>query len=415
LAVLPIAVAWLHGVSVETDSFFLAYAAVTFVANTFAPLLETAAVPFFAAAVQDGRRVEIRRGLLFGVTRGSVAGVAALYSAAALWRIVGNQHVGTTGPSVHLAILTMAPVANAIGAVFIAELHAQSRFYTVATVTSMRGLVPLASGMLLSRELGIAAFSVGILCGELVATLGLRVAVGGTRGPSVVRDIELPEFWRVYFSLLVGGAANSSRPFVDRMVAGSLGPGAVTILEIAERLFLAGASLFGAPFATVMLSRWSTLVVTSVQGNRGRLEREMRDARRVCAKAAAISLAAMLLLYVPGTSESIFGGFGVEEAETGRTVLAMYVLGTAPYLLTLAGTQILIVLREARFIAALAVVLAATNVPLDIVAATIAGLPGVAVVTTLLNVAGWLACEARVRTRLRIMHSEPHDVEARRG
>lgn len=415
LAVLPIAVAWLHGVSVETDSFFLAYAAVTFVGNTFAALLETAAVPFFAAAVQDGRRAEIRRGLLVGVSRGAIAGVTALYAVALLWRILDDQDAGSTAPSVHLAILTMAPVASAIGAVFTAELHAQGRFYTVAAATSVRGVVPLASGLVLSREMGITAFSVGIVCGEFIAAAALRLAAGRADSRVAAADRSRIDFWRVYFSLLVGGIANSSKPLVDRLIAASLGPGAVTILEVAERIFLAGVSLFGAPFATVMLSRWSSTFANGIERPLMQLARELKEARVICAVIGAVSLVVMLVLYVPGATRLISSRFSAGEAESLRTVLAMYLLGTAPYLLNLAGTQIMIVLRDGRFIAAVAMVLAIANLPLDMMAVNIAGLPGIALVTTLLNLCGWLACEARVRTRLRIIDPEPQEAAARRG
>jgi putative peptidoglycan lipid II flippase len=396
-AAFPLIVAGTYGASSETDVFFLVYAGVLFVTQTFA-LVETAVVPFVPTASRRNE-AEVFIATLFGRVALLLAPFTiALATGALLWRHAASAADWGDG-WLHLLILAWLPITHVPAAVLSGYLNAGGRFLIPACAMGVRGLATLAVGLGLSPVLGLAAYSAGIVCGEIIALAWLfaasrvRLSRLACRAPESIRP-----FWTLFLSLLAGGVANSSKGFVDRFVASLLGPGAVSILEYAERLFLMTVSVLGAPLATVLLSRWAA-VFNGASVVAEDFRRALRKSQRV-----ALVLGSGIVLLVLAVYASPLGQAAVDRvaADDGHLIwltLGMYFLGAVPYLLGLVATQAILVIRDARFVTTIAVVAAISNVPLDLIGIILLGLPGIALASTILHVGYWVATEHRLHAR----------------
>ncbi|CAN5795096.1 hypothetical protein BH24ACI4_BH24ACI4_26430 [soil metagenome] len=398
-AVFPIVVAGTHGASSATDIFFLVYAGVLFAANTFA-LVETAVVPFVPGA---RRRHEGDRfvAAVFSRVALLLTPVAVCLAGGALfWRYaLKPPPAGWEDGWLHLLILSALPAINAPAAVLSGYLNATERFLVPALAMGLRGVTALAIGFWMSPALGLPAYSGGILCGEVIA-------LGWLLGASRIRldrlshaemSTSIQPFWTLFLSLIAGGVANSSKGFVDRFVASMLGPGAVSLLEYAERLFLMTVSFLGAPLATVLLSRWAATFdgFTRLGDD---LRQALRRAQRVAFALGLSILAVFLLITVSPGRQLLVGRFSPDEGRLVWLALGMYFLGALPYLLGLVATQAILVLRDSRFVTTVAVVAALANVPLDLLGMAAFGLPGIALGSAVLYSGHWIATELRIRS-----------------
>lgn len=404
VAILPLVIVAQYGASASTDCFFLVYAAVMFATNSFAPLLETVVVPFVAEARHDGREAAFVKTVMLRVAALFTPLSAALAALAVGWQVIGwPVPPGWDAGWQHLLVLAWIPVLNALASVLAGYLNAGEWFLSAAIAGSVRGVIGLGVGMAFSPALGLFAYALGLALGELGALIWFVSTPPGSSALAArpVDRRELSRFWRLFMSSVSGGLANSSKAFVDRFVAASLGAGAVSIMESAERIFLMAASFLGAPFSTVILSRWSAAYAGGTAGAERRLVGDVRHAQRL-----AVLLGAAILLVYPVVTfapiwSRLFGRFDPSEAPVVRMALLFYLLGAVPYLLGLITTPAILVLRDNAFIVTVAVVIALANVPLDLIGASIMGIPGIALGSSLLHLVGWLAAELRLRTHVR--------------
>ncbi len=398
-AAFPLVVAGTHGASSATDIFFLVYAGVLFAANTFA-VVETAVVPFVPAARRRGEADAFVATLVTRMALLLMPVSVALAGGALLWRDAFPAAPGWEDGWWHLLILSLLPITHGTSAVLSGYLNATERFLTPALAMGVRGVSTLAVGLLVSPAIGLSAYSFGILCGELIALTWLLGAsrVPLTRFAHAGRSSGIRPFWTLFLSLLSGAVANSSKGFVDRLVASMLGPGAVSILEYAERLFLMTVSVLGAPLATVLLSRWAAAFDGSILvGDDFRAA--LRRAQRLALALGSGIFLLFLVAYVLPAGQLVVRRFSAEEGQLIWLALGMYFLGAIPYLLGLVATQAILVLRDARFVTTVAVVAAVANVPLDLIGVALAGLPGIALASTVLYFGHWLASELRILAR----------------
>lgn len=399
-AILPLVIVATYGASPATDGFFLVYAGVMFATNSLAPLLETVVVPFVAESRAAAREDAFVKALLLRVLV-MFSAISLLLALLALgWHAAGwTIRPGLDDGWRLLLVLAGIPVLNALASVLGGLLNASEWFMWSACAGTVRGGVALAVGLALSPVSGLFAFAIGFTAGELAAVAWLACARPARRAlearggePEVLRP-----FWTLYFSAAAGGLANSSKGFVDRFVAAALGSGAVSILEAAERVFLMAMSFVGAPFATVVLSRWSAAHAALPHGRA--LHGQVRHAQQLAlALGAAIAGCGVLLTFSP-LSELVFRRFDVAELHTARMALVLYLVGAVPYLLGLVTTQAILVIRDSAFVARIAVLIAVLNVPFDIAGAAMIGLPGIALGSSLLHLVGWVSADLRLRSR----------------
>ena len=389
----------LEGASRQADSFFLVLAAVQFVTNSVAPIFETVLVPFVASQPHAADAASFVRSVMRRTLRVAgplclVASLTALLAQA--WTVPAP--FGWDNAWRHLSVLALLPLLSALASILAGYLNATEWFLWSSTAGSVRGLVSLALGWLLRPQLGVFGFAVGITAGELAALAWLcasRPGLGVLRADPASAP-ELARFWTLYSAAATSGAANSSKGFVDRFVASGLGPGAVSLIEATERLFLMAVSFAGAPLATILLSRWSGDASRTV--NRAAVLRErLAGARGLAAALGLATLAIYPVVVLTPVWTRLFGHVSGAEVGTVKLALLLYCAGGLPYMLGLAANQAVLVLQDARFVIGVGTTIAVLNVVLDVLFVRLIGLPGIALASTLLHTCGWLAAEWRVR------------------
>ncbi|HUF48542.1 MAG TPA: lipid II flippase MurJ [Vicinamibacterales bacterium] len=402
-ALLPLVVAAIFGASRETDTFFLVYAGVLFASGAFG-FLETAVVPFVPGTMPSAARERFAGVVLGRLLLVLLPLAVALAAGALVWRMEAAAPAATGNEGWrHLVVLAGLPVLSGAGALLTGYLNAGERYLASALAAALKGLTALALGVVFSSALGLVAFSVGILCGEVVGFAWLfatsRLPIASLYRPGARGDLR--PFWMLAGSMFGAAVANSSRGFVDRLIASTLGPGAVSILEYAERVFHMTVALVGAPIATVHLSRWASAFhggsPVSVTG----LGTAVRRARPLPLGVGLAMLVAMTMaVFSPPAAGWLDRTLGADRG-LFQLALVMYLAGAVPYLLGLVASQAILVLRDARFVLAATVALALANVPLDLAGVFVLGLPGIALASSILSAASWLASEGRLRWHVR--------------
>lgn len=247
---IPLLIAAVFGAGPETDAYFLAYGAVFLTGGTLAQGIESAIVHFSASArnasgFEDGAARKIWWiALLVWVLVVPIVAIAA------------PSHLER--PVIHFALLlTPLAVLWPVCAAYSGGLIARWRIGQASGSMLWRGAGALAgvAGALLGG--GLIAIAIGLGVGELGRLLWLRstlarVITSEAHGSSVI-----PGFGAAASAQVLAGATGASAPFVERILATTLGTGGVSMLEYAARLLVVPAVLFEGGFAPLLLARWS--------------------------------------------------------------------------------------------------------------------------------------------------------------
>lgn len=247
---IPLLIAAVFGAGPETDAYFLAYGAVFLTGGTMAQGIESAIVHFSASArnasgFEDGAARKIWWiALLVWVLVVPIVAIAA------------PSHLER--PVIHFALLlTPLAVLWPVCAAYSGGLIARWRIGQASGSMLWRGAGALAgvAGALLGG--GLIAIAIGLGVGELGRLLWLRstlarVVTSEAHGSSVI-----PGFGAAASAQVLAGATGASAPFVERILATTLGTGGVSMLEYAARLLVVPAVLFEGGFAPLLLARWS--------------------------------------------------------------------------------------------------------------------------------------------------------------
>lgn len=247
---IPLLIAAVFGAGPETDAYFLAYGAVFLTGGTMAQGIESAIVHFSASArnasgFEDGAARKIWWiALLVWVLVVPIVAIAA------------PSHLER--PVIHFALLlTPLAVLWPVCAAYSGGLIARWRIGQASGSMLWRGAGALAgvAGALLGG--GLIAIAIGLGVGELGRLLWLRstlarVITSEAHGSSVI-----PGFGAAASAQVLAGATGASAPFVERILATTLGTGGVSMLEYAARLLVVPAVLFEGGFAPLLLARWS--------------------------------------------------------------------------------------------------------------------------------------------------------------
>ncbi len=305
---LPFAVLYLHGAGLASDGFFLVMAFVFFVQGTTANALATALVPVLARRQQ---RFE-----LFGYCWR--AGCFALLMA--LLTVVFSP--GYFSPQEQLLVFVAAGAAGASGLIAapaVAALGVEHRYAAAGLTWGLRAL-PLLAYLLWAPEDGrLTALLVGIALADAGrCALLIRLA---KRRLTWQRGQPLPfpvEAGYLLAASLIAGAV----PLVVRWMASLGEAGAVSIFELADRVFAAIVSLGTLGIGNVALVYFAH-AGTSVE--RGRLLRRMLKAGLAWSMLWVVVIVGGAL-FLP----ALVGRFGaVEQVELERIAAVLLILALA--------------------------------------------------------------------------------------
>ncbi len=298
---LPAAVAWVWGASGLTDGLFLALAVAFFLYGSLGNAL-TAVLT--VRIVRDGGPVALGRIVPPAAAAAAVVGLAGT---------VPLARAGVPGSAwggVWLAAMSFSSLLAACAA---AERNATGRFFEVGASWGLR-IVPIA-WLVLARpgpERGLTALLAALAMADVTRAVWLmyraRSRLAWRHGGSSMGGRQAVE-------LMVANAVSGLAPLVLRGGSAVAGPGAVTLYELAERIYGTVCSAVSLGVGSVLLVHFSA-----------RAERRLfwlRPAAAAAVVGALLWASAWLAMAVFGTSVAEAGA-GVDVASLERVTLWLF-------------------------------------------------------------------------------------------
>ena len=397
-----------------TDAYFYAFAIALFGTAVVALTLENNVVPVAAHHRRDGaaRLRAFARGLVARSAAWSALGYVALGAAAAAGVLVrDNWSAAEKELCVQLiAIFGVFLVALAATSVISGCLYAFGDFFVTTLTTGLRSLLPLPALLLVAPGPSALLLCAALLAGgeclrALVLGVRLRRAIAALPAPDPSRaaPADPPGVWSTALPYGIAMALMGANQLVDRVVAGTLKPGAITTLDLAEKVFYTPIKILTASVLLVSGARWAATVIDRP----AELAQDFRrTVRRVVVIAAGLSAAVGAgMLALLATAGATLAGVDVGEF---CLVLAILMLGFPAAVVTNAGVRLLTVLRRTRIFPGLAVVSLVASAGGSVVGAATLGTAGIALSGTvwrILNVALFVYFSAVALGRLADAHS----------
>lgn len=347
--------------------------------------------PLLALALGRGDAAAVRRTLGAGVRAFSLVAVAAMAGAALIALLSGS--LVRVEPAL-LADLRTAALVGMLGLIvyplapFQSLVDAQQRGFVVQIFALVQSLLTTALALLLARAgWGITGQLLALTAGMAVFRAGLALAaLGSIAAPLLDRPGE--DDWRAIKRLnmptFLTAMAGRVGVYSDNIIVGlMLGPSHVTQLFLTQRLAaLAGGQLLGVGNAS-----WAALAELHAMGRKGTFNARLLDLTRVVAGlavAALMPIAAFNRHFVAlWVGADNFGGWAVTLlACANGYLLAVFSLWGWCF----GGTGLMPVVTP------IALIGAAINVTVSIVATRLAGLPGplIGTFTSLLLTSTWM-------------------------
>lgn len=372
-----------------TDAYFYAFAIAIFGSAVVSLTLENNVVPVAA----HYRRIGARR---FG------AFVRGLLVRSVAWSAIGYVVVGAIAAGTVLARDNWTPaeiklcleligifglylVAVAATSVISGCLYAFGSFFAPTLSTGIRSLLPVPVLFLTppgpnALLLCAATLALGELLRALLLGRRLRSALAALPAEQAGRAslADPPSVWSTAMPYGAAMVLLGSTQLVDRMVAAGLKPGAITTLDLAEKVFYTPIKLLTASVLLVGGAHWAGTVLDRP----AELAREFWSAvRRVAwlsgALAAAVALAMLVVLL---TVDATIAGVDVRAF---AVVLAILMVGFPAAVVTNAGVRLLTVLRRTRMFPAVAALSFGAGVAGSIAGAATLGVAGIALSGTI--------------------------------
>jgi putative peptidoglycan lipid II flippase len=390
---LPFLLTRWFGAGVDTDAYFLAAGASIFVASTFTIAIEPATVPHAVKARADGRRSATRL-MRTGVAQiGIVVLLATVFVSLLLAFAVlprsGFSSGQRTDTDVFMALLVPLPALAAINSMLSGIQFAFGRFVLATMSLGFRSVAALVAAASLGGGSGLRAVAVGLVVGE-----GLRFLVLSHACKQEIA--QLPEreevfsadgLWRTALPAVVGMIVIGVNPLVDKIFGTGLGPGAVSLLELAEKLFYTPLTLVFSAIGVVFGVTWAELLT---EGRRSDAARDYWRTQRLVA-AAGVAAAVTLVAAVSLVGDRGARMAGVSSSGMFIQVFALYAIGLPFALMTNVATRLVHACRATRWLPWFAVVSVSANAVLDYVGVRWIGVGGIALSSSIVRfISMWL-------------------------
>lgn len=371
-----------------TDAYFYAFAIAILVSSIVALALEASVM----AAATHHRRLGARRFRAF--TAGLLARSLLITTGAYL--VIGAIGAGTVllkgnwAPAQQRLCIELIGVFGVyLGAVALTSslagcLYAFDRFFVARVSIGLRAVLPVpvlflappdATGLLL----GAGALAAGEWLRAAVLALRLRASVSELEDDPVRPPAgpAPPAVWTIALPYGVAMVLFGASPVIDRIVAGSLEPGAVTTLDLAEKVFYAPVTVITSSVMLVAGARWARMSLDRPRALRDDFWQTVRRAA-VLSSGLAVVLGAAAVLGLALVDREVAG----VDAQTFCAVLAILLMGFPAAVVTNAGVRLMTVLQRTSVFPGLAVVSLLACIVGDVIGAALLGVPGIALAGT---------------------------------
>lgn len=381
-AVLPFAITAWYGAGRDSDAYFLVYGVAIFLGGSAAATAEATVLPFLAEARIVGRRAV--RSLLHQTALRAAVLQAALVALVLCGVVVRGRF--STGPDdqgvVGLAIVIAAlPILMTVSGVLSAGHYTFGRFGTPSYLLIWRSGVALLAAATWHGTGDLRPIAAGLVLGEVGRAVTLRLQL--RRALDSLPDGP-PVTPRHRSMLSVAGPHASSQyllaasPLVDRMFAATVGIGAVTVVELAEKAYYAPALLLNSVVANVATAQWSDFAAAADFEGLRRSFRRIVTAGVATAVVVALAGAAVLWLARLPLAELL----GFDDPRVLPGTVSIYLVGLPFALVHALAMRLLVVVKSTAILFKVTLPMVVINVLGDLVLAPRFGVYGIAATTT---------------------------------
>lgn len=354
---IPAVIAATFGATATTDSFFLAFAVASFVVNSVNGAAQ-AAVPFLVLQ----RRRLLRWGTWLLVAVAVVLLLAALLVLGpTLERWSDLDAVQRRAVATYLVALAPFVVCSSVAALGSAATNARREYRVAGWAQAARSVAVVGLVLALGASLGLWGLVLAFVTGELLRALILSARLSGpgplAPPPASAEDHSVGPraLVRSLVAQLAGSTILGAVPIIDRAMASSLGPGSVSVLEYAERIWQVPLSLAMTGFTVVSLTEWSR---DAQPGNPGRSVGQQAAATARLFFMASLPLCLAFIFLREPITRVLFGYRAFPDAELPRlaATLAALVAGVPVYLVGLTYSRVFLVEKRSDMLLVAAVV-----------------------------------------------------------
>ena len=386
-------IAWYFGTSDPLDAYLVGYAVPYFLVTLLAGSLPYVLVPAYM-------QVRVEQGAAAASRLASAVLVASTASLLALGLVVGLGApaylplvaYGFAPEKVRLAqhvALVLAPtlVSSVLISMLAALLNAHQRFLAPALSPLISTFVVVAAVVTLGSSLGVDALAYGLLVGTVVEVAWLAWLARGAVALRPLNPLVNPHvrhLGRRFVPTLVGAALMASTLLVDQAMSTGLAPGSVAALNYANRLVTVPLGLTAAALGTAILPHFSDLVARAEWAElRGSIRRFLRLTMLLGLPASIVLAGAATPL-----TEVLLrrGAFTAADVPVVASCLAALALQVPFYTGVILLMRLALALRLNGAIATISALNLGLNVGLNAWLASVMGVAGIALSTSLVYV-----------------------------
>jgi len=287
-------------------------------------------------------------------------------------------------------------VLVSLSAVFSSIANFHGRFFLPALAPMFINLCVVATAFIAADSQNVKLLGIGFLIGGILQLiLSFLSANKDFQYSFIINHDRFHDFSRLFFTASIGYAVTHINSIVDTNVSTWLGPGSVSSLQYALRLFQLPIGLFGVAVSTAALPSFSR--------NLDQIDRSLKEALEllwflVLPASIAMALMAQPLIFL------IFqhGTFDSSATETVSRCLVMYSLGIPFYTTYLLLSRYYHAQQKGGVPSIVTLLMVLINVALDVLLAPIMGIAGVALATSVSGGVGALVIWRAIKKRSKV-------------
>jgi len=377
--------AW-YGISKETDVFFFVYGLVLFVANIFAPALETVVVPFIAerkenkddAASFAGQLILLASGLAF------VLAFLFIFLSYVVFPLITKFSLTNLKLLNELLIAISPLVPLLVVSSLLAGILNAYKFYALPAVApGIRAIIALLIIYFFQFSLGIKAVVLAYILGELVRAVSLFYLAKARKLISfknVFKKNNTLMFFKVAAFQSVALSVGGFVPLIDKTMATWLSSGAVSVLEYAQRLYLIPFVFLTTGFFVVLLSEWSENFYNyDISVFRQKVK---KVSLAVVYFTIVVTLLLIILSFPLLKLAYGHGKFPIEKLPLVRLTFIFYILGLAPHMLAHVFVRVFITAKLTYILIISAVLQVILDVVTNLIFMQFLGVTGIALASS---------------------------------
>lgn len=406
--ILPFAVTAWFGTGPETDAYFYALGAILFMNVIISVAVEAATtptvMPFVRGHPQRVQQLVRRTQVQAAVACAAVTGLGILLVQVLLLGHTSFSPSQETQVLHLLVLLSPIPALVTWNGVLAGAFYAYKMFGLPTSSVALRTVVALVLGFTLRDQVGISAVALGLMVGEVMRLallehrwLRLQTPVEGVPAAGTSSSsAHIPtgrSLWKSAGPQVLAMSLSGVSPLVDKTVAISVGVGAVTTLELAQRLVYTPILLLMSGVGLVLGSRWAESLT---RNEWVAVRREYRSARyAVLAAGVVVVLVALPAAFLLRPWGRDF--LGIADATLLALTFTAAAIGIPFALASQVSVRLLLAARRTGAMPFLTVGVLIVNLVLDLVLVRLLGLPGIALSSALVNVFNFVAYGLVVR------------------